>query len=375
MEAFMITYFHGVDKHSTHLTLTKVDTSCAVISHNKRCEDFDTFINSLSEQDAVAIEAGNMSFALADRMEQQGATVLVIDPRKFKIIASSTKKTDKNDSIALAYSLRNYLCGETFAALPAVYKPSKEIRQLRRMFSAHESIKQMITKTKNTIIGMIRDSGVRLSLNEKTQLFHPKKGMDMLKVLNLESPDEITISNLLELLYAHTKHSTDMRKMIIQYGGNLFTDEVEILLSIHGVSPFLALGFLADIGGDLSRFKSIRGLNAYLGLVPVTRSSGKKEFQGHIIRSSRHLTRTLFTQAVSHIGKSSSGITEWYAQVRQRRGIGRGRIALIRKIVKIMRRMLLDKELYRDVKSSSYEIKLKQFHRILSNGEFFIETA
>jgi transposase len=360
----MITHFHGVDKHSTHLTITTVDEEGNIVNYISRCNNFLNFIETLKETDAVAIETGNMTFYLADKMEERGASVYIVDARANKIISSSTRKTDKNDSEKLAFCLRSYLNGDGYTAFPLVYKPKLEIRRLRRMFSGHETLKKTMVQLKNTVIGMIRDSGLRLSKEQHKNLFHPEHGMEELDRLNLPKSDYGVIHALLSSLHKVVEEKKTLEKKIVQYG-EFLQDDVELLISIKGVSPFLALGFLADVG-DITRFQNIKKLNAYLGLVPVTRSSGKKEFQGHIIRCSRHLTRTLFTQPVKFIGASSPVMSEWYQSVRERRGIGRGRIALIRKTVKIMRRMLIERELYRWTDFDSYHAKLNKYHSVLN---------
>ena len=363
----MITHFHGVDKHSTHLTITTVNQNGEIIKFVSRCTDFSDFIGSLTEQDAVAIETGNMVFHLADEMEAQGASVFVVDARANRIISSSTRKTDKNDSEKLAFCLRSYLNGDSYTAFPTVYKPKLNIRRLRRTFSGHNTIKKSIVQLKNTVIGMIRDTGVRLTSEQRKNLFHPTQGKAALEELNLYISDFQVIHALLSSLYTLLEEKKNLEQQIIQYG-EFLREEVELLMTIRGVSPLLALGFLADVG-EITRFSSIRKLNAYLGLVPVTRSSGKREFQGHIIRCSRHLTRTLFTQVVPFIGSSSPEISRWYNEVRKRRGIGRGRIALIRKTVKVMRRMLLSREPYRWIDETLYQSKLKLYHRILKKKD------
>lgn len=363
----MITHFHGVDKHSTHLTITTVDKDGNIVNFIARCNKFPDFIETLSETDAVAIETGNMTFYLADKMEERGASVFIVNARANKIISSSTRKTDKNDSEKLAFCLRSYLNGDGYTAFPTVYKPRLEIRRLRRMFSGHETLKKSIVQLKNTVIGMIRDTGLRLTSVRYSKLFNPLHGIEELEKLDLFISDEHILRALLECLHKMLREKEILRRQIIQYGSFLHED-VELLISIKGVSPLLALGFLADVG-DLTRFTSIRRLNAYLGLVPVTRSSGKREFQGHIIHCSRHLTRTLFTQAVQYIGDSSPGLSQWYGEVRARRGIGRGRIALIRKTVKIMRRMLIERELYRWTDAQFYQRKMESYYRILNRKD------
>jgi transposase len=359
--------FHGVDKHSTHLTITIVNRKNEVVKSILYCKDFDKYISTLTEEDAIAIEAGNRVFHLADKMEEQGATPFIINPRSFKLITQSTKKTDKNDSITLAQSLCQNLTGQSVLSLPLVYKPKKDIRELRRMFSALQTLNKSLVQYKNTVIGMLRDSGLENDKIDKDYLFNEKRSLGYLDSLRISESTKCCIKPLLKLIILSLVEKKDLKKNIVRIGAFL-KEDVELLISIKGVSPLLALAFLADIG-DIDRFKNIRSLNGYLGLVPITKSSGKRDFQGHIIRQSRSLTRTLFTQVVQHIGGSSESISRWYQQVRLRRGVGRGRIALIRQTVKIMRRMLIDRTLYRWIDQKSYETKLTDYYRIIKNKE------
>jgi len=47
------------------------------------------------------------------------------------------------------------------------------------------------------------------------------------------------------------------------------SDTMKVLITIKGIAPLMALAFLADIG-DTGRFTSLRKINAYLELVPIT---------------------------------------------------------------------------------------------------------
>ena len=134
------------------------------------------------------------------------------------------------------------------------------------------------------------------------------------------------------------------------------------------MSPLLALAFLADVG-DIRRFPSARRLHAYLGVVPTVRSSGGVTHNGAINRRSRVMSRSLFTQAVIHLVDSSPVMDRFYRQVVARRGYGRARIALLRKIFAIMRRMLLSQELYRWVEPTFYDKKLRDYGRDCKKGE------
>jgi transposase len=135
---------------------------------------------------------------------------------------------------------------------------------------------------------------------------------------------------------------------------------VKLLITVRGITPLTALAFLADVA-DIRRFKTLRKMNAYLGLVPTVNESGGKSKTGHITRQSRRLTRTLFTQSVMHFADASPYLRIYYSNLISRRGVGRARIALIRKICGMMRRMLLDQTEFRWVQSANFERKLKRY--------------
>jgi len=86
----------------------------------------------------------------------------------------------------------------------------------------------------------------------------------------------------------------------ILLAGVTFQKQVELLITIRGITPLVSLAFLADIG-DINRFSSTRKMNAYLGLVPQYSDSGGKERHGHINRESRKLTRTILTQTLVQV--------------------------------------------------------------------------
>ena len=121
---------------------------------------------------------------------------------------------------------------------------------------------------------------------------------------------------------------------------------MELLISIKGVTPLIALAFLADVA-DVRRFRTVRKMNAYLGLVPRAKNSGGKERAGHITRESRKLTRMILTQCVHHVAASSVSLDRCYRELREKRGTGRARVAMIRKLCGMMRMMLLNGEQYR----------------------------
>jgi ABC-type uncharacterized transport system YnjBCD ATPase subunit len=67
---------------------------------------------------------------------------------------------------------------------------------------------------------------------------------------------------------------------------------------------------------------------------------------------------------VHHVAASSESLDRYYQELREKRGTGRARIAVIRKLYGMMR-MLLSGEQYRWMDRGLYEKKLRQYERVL----------
>lgn len=358
----MITRFHGLDRHKEYSTVTTVNCEGAETGFLPRC-DFRKYIASLTAEDAVVLEASGGAFHAADCIENTGATVMIIDPRQFKIISESYHKTDKRDSRVMAQFLRRAIIDKDMFSLPVVYRPKREINQLRQMFSVYTTIQQQIVTAKNHLQGMLKDSGIVLNQKAKLILFAQKSGFLMLDKLQIPETTRHMAKLLLQQVFFILEQKEDIAEKIV-IAGAPFEKEVRLLITINGISPFMALAFLSDVG-DIHRFKNSRSLNAYLGLVPSIYSSGGKTYHGHATRCSRWLTRTLFTQSVMHFAKSSPKIEIWIDEVRKRRGVGRGRLAMIRRMVGIMRRMLLDQKPFLYANQASVRRKSAAFENAL----------
>jgi hypothetical protein len=66
-----------------------------------------------------------------------------------------------------------------------------------------------------------------------------------------------------------------------------------------------------------------------------------------------------------HFADASPQLRRYYSELSARRGAGRARIALIRKVCGIMRRMLLDGEQFRGMKEDNFERKWKRYENQL----------
>lgn len=183
--------------------------------------------------------------------------------------------------------------------------------------------------------------------------------------LSISECSRFSIEQNLEILWMLEQKKEELKKQIY-FTGEPLKEKVKLLITIKGVTALFALAFLADVA-DVSRFKKLREMNAYLGVCPRVKSSGGKSKNGHINRESRKLSRTIFTQSVYHISMSSPILRKFYTDLIKRRGVGRARIALIRKTFGIMRRMLLSNIEYKWINEKMVERKIKVFEKELEN--------
>jgi len=365
-EERMVLRFHGIDRHKKFSTVSVLDRNGQEVRFLRSCAMQD-YLVELGAEDAVILEASCGCFFWADRIEATGATCYVLDPRRFRIITDSWNKTDRQDARNMAKALWVFLVTGEFG-IPTVYKPSATIRTLRRLFATYNLLNRQIRMLKNAIQAMLTDDGVVLTSTQLSGLF---TGRELVADALSESSILPTIVSAIEvqaaLLQQVNESKAALAREIVVHSEPL-AEQIELLVTIPGITPLTAAAFLADIG-DVRRFKSLRQMNAYLGLVPRCHDSGGKSRPGHITRESRKLTRTILTQSIYQAVKSTPSWQRDYDELKARRGAGRARIAMIRRLCGVMRRMLLNGEKYHWLKEDLYQRKLQQYRQTLENAK------
>ncbi len=242
-----------------------------------------------------------------------------------------------------------------------MYKPRDVVRTLRRLFASYNLLDRRIRILKNTIQAMLTEDGVTLRSTERTRLFKGKESVS--DKLDDHLLSEVIVDALqiqVDLLRTITESKERLSRKIIEASAPL-NERIRLLIAIPGITPLTASAFLADIG-DVHRFPSLRRINAYLGLLPRCHDSGGKSRPGHITRESRKLSRTIFTQSI-------------YQTIKARRGSGRARIAMIRRLCGAMHRMLLQGEQFHWLNEELYRRKLVASQKTLEERKREREAA
>ena len=125
-----------------------------------------------------------------------------------------------------------------------------------------------------------------------------------------------------------------------------YAHRVELLTSIPGIGVLSAIEMLVELQ-DVGRFKSADQLAAFIGVTPSQYSSGERVRMGSITHLGNHRVRTLLVESSWTLIRKDPTLHKAYESIKNRRGAKRAIVAISRKLVIRMRRILLDGEPYK----------------------------
>ena len=140
------------------------------------------------------------------------------------------------------------------------------------------------------------------------------------------------------------------------------------LTAIHGIDVLLAQDILAEIGTDMSKWKSEKHFASWLGLAPNNKSSAGKVFSRHT-RSTSNRAATAFRLAAQSVSRSQSSLGAFYRRIKAKHGAPVAITATAHKIARIVYQMLKPRTSYLDLGLDTYldqqrQRALRSLHRL-----------
>jgi hypothetical protein len=147
---------------------------------------------------------------------------------------------------------------------------------------------------------------------------------------------------------------------------------------IPGIDKVAAQAVLAEIGTDMSKFKTAAHLCSWAGLSPGSNESAGKKKSVRVTKGNPYVKRIVCEIAwcVTHMRKTY--LSSWYWKVKQRRGGKRAIVALARKILTIIYSILkneansYDEELYQVLQDRLLKHRQDKIIKELVNSGFVI---
>lgn len=358
--------FYGIDLHTDSFVsaplcvknVSNVNKSpIKITKHYLQDESFLKFKEALTKEDYILVEAVANAFWFYDQIKDLVKECYVLDVNKYRAL---TNKTDKLDAKKLSKKLAYYvLTNGDSDDLPLVYVPSKEVRELRALFTTYKLNKKTINQFKNRIHSIYTENGINIA---KKQIANPAYRSQLLNMLT-NGIWQLQIKTLFAQLDAIEAETEKIKQMIFESGYRSFRKEIELLLSIKGFSVLTAIALMSDVI-DINRFPNVKKFCSYLRTAPRVKSSNDKTVIGSINRYSRSLTCTLMTQSVEHFATAGENLIAFYARVKQGKKAGVSRMAMIRKTLVCAYYMLKRNQVFRWVDNDLYNKKLKEFNKL-----------
>lgn len=277
----------------------------------------------------VVVEATASYEWFVELVEPLADRVVLAHPKKLRVIAESTCKTDKLDAQVLAQFL-------ALDMIPEAWRPTPRVREHRRLVRFRRYVQGRITSVKNKLRHALA------SYNADIAGLFTKKGREYLAKLKLSDADRFAVDLLLAELDQHGGRLNDVDKKLHAFARQASVTEREareVLETIPCVGPVTIDVVLAEVG-DIRRFGSQRKATAYAGLAPgIRESAGRGRQLGITKEGSRLLRWALAETAWRLVGKTR----RWgflYERLKRRCGAKKAIIAVARRLWCVMVSML-----------------------------------
>jgi len=377
----------GIDVHKSFLvaTILTCDGAKETKEFNTGLEDLINLREWLMERHCqrVAIESTGIYWIPVYTCLEGKVETIVANARQIKNMPG--RKTDYLDSEWLAEICLNGQIKPSFI-------PCKEIRELRDLTRTRTKTTQTMTAFKNRVHKVLEKANIRISgvLSEVfgiagLQILNgilDKKNIDeVLKKVKrigkkkaaikeavrgeLSQTDIWLIRECLETIDFLKRKINLLDSMINQRIENTKKqDQMQILMSIPGISFTSASAILAEIG-DINVFPNPKSLVGWSGLAPSLNESAGKSSNGHITKKgSKYLRRMLVQCAHVIAGHKPNRLRFFFQRILMKKGKKIAIVALARKLLSIIHHLLKNNEKYSEDSLKPKQIKQLKFQSI-----------
>ena len=321
----------GLDVHKKFLFAVVLDSKGGLISEKKIRNDpyeLNKFFKGIDKDSEIALESCSCWEYVYDYLTDMGFTKVVLaNPSKVRLIATSRKKTDAHDARVLADLLR-------MNALPTSYAPQSVIREQRQITRHRASLGRLKGVIKNKIHAIL----IRNGINQEFSDVFGREGINYLMSLDLSTVDRYQMDQYLELIRHYDVQIRKTEERIKDYVA--YTPQVKLLMSIPGISYYSGLSITGEIG-DIRRFSSARRLVCFAGLNPSVSQSGDRCYTGHIAKQGDKHLRWMLNQCANVAVMHDSILAKIYHRIKKRRGHNIAITAIARKMLCFIYTMLM----------------------------------
>jgi len=328
-------YWIGVDHHkrNTYVTSLKEDGSVHLQRNlSAQAHVLRAFFRDHPKPYVVGIEATYAWEYVADIVEGLGQEIRVGHPLLLKAFARRHQKNDKIDSRLSAWLLYR-------GDFPAIRHPDRKARRQRDLYRQRLHLVRRRSGTAARAKAFADRLGFTAEMNLST-----RRGVAALAALPVGQAQATVLAShqrLLTFLYQEIEQLDKAIEAVAQC-----TPEVQWLMSVPGIGPYLALLIASEIF-DIARFRRAENLVGYAGVAPGNEASGGKVFASHLAPSVNRYLRWGLCEAVGHYVRACPRLQAKYERLKRAKGWKTARLAIARHIALVVYHLLKERRPYR----------------------------
>lgn len=323
----------GIDLHKRIIVFCVMNDKREVLSRrsfsNLEEEQIVSYLKSLGEFQAVFEATASYEWFYL-LIEPLAIKVVLAHPKKLRIIAESTQKSDKIDAKILALFL-------VLDMIPEAHRPSPYIQGYRKLVRLRQKIQSRITSVKNRI------RHVLASYNQDRKDLFTREGLKWLGRVKVRDSDRFVLDMYTQEFEMFDTQLKQTMKQIREYtkkAPRRIQEGIKIIQTAPGIGVVTADIVMSELG-DIDRFTSQKKISAYAGLDPGYRQSGEKKKELSISKEGSKLLRWCMIEAAWSAAQHSKKWQRIYDQLYQRTGKkNKAIVAVARRLLNVLVSML-----------------------------------
>ena len=333
--------FIGADLHKKSITFCVVEVvSGKTIVHQRLrifCCETERIVEFLASHAPyqLVVEASIGYEWFASLAEKTADRVVLAHAGKLRVIAESTRKTDKVD----AYVLAEFLAKDM---IPEAWRPTPRVRQHRSLLRRRCKIQSRITSIKNTMRGMLT------RYNADRENLFSVLGREYAAKLDLLTEDKWVIDDLWEDLDQNLARLKKQDSRLEEFAATAPVREAEaraVLATMPGVGPVTIETVLAELG-DWRRFHNADAVVSFAGLDPGVRESDGRRKSMRLTKAGSPLLRWIMIQLAHRMKRMTARWRNLFEQISRRAGKKKATCAIARRLLLVIYAMLRDGQAY-----------------------------
>lgn len=279
----------------------------------------------------IGLEAGPLSQWLCAALRAAGVPVVCLETRQVKAALSAQKnKTDRNDAVGIAQIVRT-------GWYQAVHVKSREAQERRVLLENRRMLSAQRVDLDNQLRGVLRNFGLKVGKVNKG------KFEERVRELLAEAPGlALTIEPMLVVRKVLVAEFERLHKALLEI---VRTDaDCRRSMTAASIGPVTALAYKVGVD-DPRRFRASQAVGAHFGMTPRKYQSGEMDRNGRISKCGDEMVRTALYEAAGTLltrVKQPSSLRDWGLRLAKRRGLGKAKIAVARRLAVILHRMWVD---------------------------------